>query len=182
MATREVLSPAKRASLFKLPENLSERELARHYTLSEVDLNFIARHRGSQNRLGLAVQLCLLRFPGRGLIATDPVPQSVIAYLAKQVHAQSSDFSLYLKGREATHSNHFREIKKQYGFRLFNEEETIKKNLASWLLPYTMGINHALSLVSLILTEMRARKIVIPGASVVEAFVWEVISPFVARQ
>jgi TnpA family transposase len=77
MATREVLSPAQRALLFKLPQNLSERELARYYTLSEGDLSSITRHRGSQNRIGIAVQLCLLRYPGQGLIVTDTVPQSV---------------------------------------------------------------------------------------------------------
>jgi hypothetical protein len=55
MATREVLLPAQRALLFKLPNDLPERELARHYTLAEFYLEFISRHHGVQNRIGLAV-------------------------------------------------------------------------------------------------------------------------------
>ncbi|WP_428997391.1 DUF4158 domain-containing protein, partial [Pseudomonas aeruginosa] len=37
---------------------------ARHYTFSESDLSIIRQRRGPANRLGFAVQLCYLRFPG----------------------------------------------------------------------------------------------------------------------
>jgi hypothetical protein len=174
MATREILSPAQRALLFKLPENLSERDLGRHYTLSEGDLDFIGRRRGSQNRLGLAVQLCLLRFPGQGLVVGDLVPQQILSYLGKQIQAQSSDFDLYVNGRAATRSNHYEEIRKHYGFRLFHDGEEVKKELGDWLFTHAMGTDHGLTLVSLLLFEMRARKVIIPAASTVESFVWEI--------
>jgi hypothetical protein len=41
-------------------------ELIRLYTFSEPDLSLIRQRRGDANRLGVAVQLCLLRFPGQG--------------------------------------------------------------------------------------------------------------------
>lgn len=39
-------------------------DLIRHYTFSDTDLSIIRQRRGSANRLGFAVQLCYLRFPG----------------------------------------------------------------------------------------------------------------------
>jgi TnpA family transposase len=55
--------PPSRSSLLALPD--TEDEFIRHYTFSEADLSLIRQHRGDANRLGVAVQLCLLRFPGR---------------------------------------------------------------------------------------------------------------------
>lgn len=60
MPTRELLSEAQRARLSALPE-MDARELARHHTLSEADLTAVGVRRGAPNRLGFAVQLCLLR-------------------------------------------------------------------------------------------------------------------------
>ena len=66
MPRRSILSAAERASLLALPD--TEDELIRHYTFSEPDLSLIRQRRGDANRLGVAVQLCLLRFPGQGLL------------------------------------------------------------------------------------------------------------------
>jgi TnpA family transposase len=65
MPRRSILSAAERDSLLSLPD--SEDELIRQYTFSEPDLSLIRQRRGDANRLGVAVQLCLLRFPGQGL-------------------------------------------------------------------------------------------------------------------
>ena len=39
--------------------------MVRHYMLSSEDLALINRRRGDPNRLGFALTLCYLRFPGR---------------------------------------------------------------------------------------------------------------------
>ena len=41
--------------------------MGRHYTLFETDLEAVSVRRGAANRLGFALQLCLLRYPGRPL-------------------------------------------------------------------------------------------------------------------
>jgi TnpA family transposase len=59
---RSILSATERESLLALPD--AKDELIRHYTFNESDLSVIRQRRGPANRLGFAVQLCYLRFPG----------------------------------------------------------------------------------------------------------------------
>jgi TnpA family transposase len=47
--------------------------MVRHYTLSSEDLALINRRRGDPNRLGFALMLCYLHFPGRILQHEVPV-------------------------------------------------------------------------------------------------------------
>src|SRR6266853_1373431 len=82
MPTRELLSPAQRAQMLRIPDDLSDQLLARYYTLSEDDLALIKQRRRSQNRVGFTVQLAYLRFPGRTWSASEDVPPRVLAYLA----------------------------------------------------------------------------------------------------
>ena len=62
MPRRSILTTSEKDSLVAIPE--SEEELIRYYTLSETDLSIIRQHRGAANRLGFAVQLCFMRYPG----------------------------------------------------------------------------------------------------------------------
>ena len=70
MPRRSILSAAERESLLALPD--TKDELIRHYTFSETDLSIIRQRRGPANRLGFAVQLCYLRFPGVILGVDEP--------------------------------------------------------------------------------------------------------------
>ena len=60
----DLLTPAQRVQILELPASL--REYEELYTLTPADLEFVAAHRTDANRLGVAVQLCFLRYPGRG--------------------------------------------------------------------------------------------------------------------
>ena len=63
--TRQQLTEAQIAALFG--PLTDQRELVRHYTLSEADIAMIRRCRGDHSRLGYALMLCYLRHPGRPL-------------------------------------------------------------------------------------------------------------------
>ncbi len=63
MARRQHLTDAQIAELFDPPTD--QRELVRHYTLSDADLAAIRRSHGNPNRLGHALIFCYLRYPGR---------------------------------------------------------------------------------------------------------------------
>src|SRR5215469_16959217 len=85
MATRELLSPAQRAQMLCIPNDLSDQLLARYYTFSDDDLALIKQRRRPQNRLGFAVQLAYLRFPGRTWLASEEVSPLVLSYIANQL-------------------------------------------------------------------------------------------------
>ncbi|MBC8472888.1 MAG: DUF4158 domain-containing protein [Planctomycetes bacterium] len=58
-----VLTPEQRLLFTTIPENLSMAEMSRYYTLHPEDVAFISRHRSAHNKLGVALQICTLRFP-----------------------------------------------------------------------------------------------------------------------
>ena len=65
MPRRQVLTKRQRARLLDLATD--PEDLIRHYTLDDEDLENIGARRRDRNRLGFALQLCALRFPGRSL-------------------------------------------------------------------------------------------------------------------
>ena len=86
MPRRSILSSAVRDSLFVLPD--TQDEIIRYYTLTESDLAITNQHRGGANRLGFAVQLCYMRYPGRLLsadegVAAGSVRNYTLAYCAQ---------------------------------------------------------------------------------------------------
>jgi len=62
------LNPEQRHALTHIPPDLSDREIARYYTFTEKEQELINRRRRASNRLGFAVQLAVLKFPGRTLM------------------------------------------------------------------------------------------------------------------
>ena len=62
MPRRSILTAAKYDSLVAIPD--ARDELIRLYTFSDANLALVSQRHGPANRLGFAVQLCYLRFPG----------------------------------------------------------------------------------------------------------------------
>ena len=82
MPRQEILSPAQHGQLLMLPTD--PRQITDCYTFTHADLDLIAKRRGEPNRLGFAVQLGFLRYPGRAwvpgeFVAGPPLRQSVSA-------------------------------------------------------------------------------------------------------
>ena len=170
MATHELLSIAARTQLSSFPP-LEARDLIRYYTLSERDLSLIVRRRGDENRLGFAVQLCHLRFPGWTWQSDDDIPQTVVAFIAKQLKINSASLDSYAQTRDTTRREHLREIAEAYGFRSFGETE--QTELSNALMPIALATDSGLRLVSEMLDAMREHKVIIPALSSVERFAWE---------
>jgi TnpA family transposase len=70
---RTLLSSEQRNRLFAIPTDLAE--MAKHDVLSAKDLALVKTKRRSGNRLGFAIQLCLLRHPGQGLGSGEHPPE-----------------------------------------------------------------------------------------------------------
>lgn len=91
--------PPKREGLCALPD--TQDELIRHYTFSDADLSIIRQRRGAANRLGFAVQLCYLRFPGIILGADETPPPSLLRLVADQLKVSVDSWYAY-RQREQT--------------------------------------------------------------------------------
>ena len=76
MARRTLLKPQDRQELFDVPTD--EDSLIRHYSLSPADRLEIEIRRREHNRLGFAVQLCLMRYPGRPLLPNETPPKAEV--------------------------------------------------------------------------------------------------------
>jgi TnpA family transposase len=113
--TPRLLSADQRDAFVRIPSDLSERDLGRFYTFSARDLQIIDRHRRPANRLGFAVHLGLLRFPGRTLADVPEVPQRVVEYIAQQVGVDPAAFEQY-GARDNTLFEHLDELRREFGF------------------------------------------------------------------
>ncbi len=87
MSAREhiLLSDAERATLFRIPTDPDE--LARRFTLEKDDLDLIGAGRHDRNRLGIALQIALIRHPGMTLAQVlqieGSVPGPIVIFLAR---------------------------------------------------------------------------------------------------
>ena len=86
MPARIPMTPAQRAALLALPD--TEEAVLRFHHLSLDDLA-IATARAPETRLGYALQLCCLRYPGRHLRRGEVLPAAMLDHLAEQVGVEA---------------------------------------------------------------------------------------------
>ena len=91
---RQQLTEAQIAALFDPPTD--RRELVRHCTLDETDIAMIRRCRGDHSRLGYALMLCYLRYPGRPLRINERPPAALISFVAEQIDVRPECIDDYL--------------------------------------------------------------------------------------
>ncbi|WP_373894770.1 Tn3 family transposase [Virgibacillus sp. CBA3643] len=169
MRGKELLTKNQRREWMDLSE-LTEWELATYYTFSPDDLKIIDQHRRSHNRLGFAVQLCLLRYPGWSLTDVKNVPENALGYIARQIQVDPAVFNRYAE-RSPTRREHLREIRTEYGYRNFNLNEY--RNISRLLVQHAMQNGHAVHLLQTAVDEMRRQKIIFPNITTIERLVWE---------
>ncbi len=107
MPRRLILSATERDTLLALPE--SRDDLIRYYTFNDSDLSLILQRRGDANRLGFAVQLCLLRYPGYALGTDSELPEPVIRG-GEASPAEPASWAKYGE-RDVTRREHARELR-----------------------------------------------------------------------
>src|SRR4051812_43098084 len=93
--------------------------MARHYVLGPDDLTLIGAKRRAPNRLGFAVQLCLLRHPGQGLGPGEHPPEQLVAFVAEQLRLNPSAFAEYA-ARDQTRREHGVELQAVLGLQRFD--------------------------------------------------------------
>ncbi len=163
MSPRILLSSEQRTRLFAPPADPAE--MVRHYTLGADDLALIRTKRRSINRLGFAVQLCLLRYPGVGMGPAEQPPAALIGFVAHQLSLSPDIFADYAL-RDQTRREHAVELHRYLGLRSFG--------LADWRTCLRIGAGAAWAtdrgepIVQAMLAHLRANGIVLPSAAVLE--------------
>jgi len=163
MPRRSLLSNEQRTRLFAVP--VDHAEMAKHYVLSADDLVFVRTKRRSVNRLGFAIELCLLRYPGQGLGAGEPPPEAMIGFVAQQLGVSPAAFADYAL-RDQTRREHAVELQKHLRLRGFR--------LADWRACLQVGTDTAWAtdrgepIVRAMLAHLRATNVLIPAAAVLE--------------
>jgi hypothetical protein len=128
MPRRNILAERQRSSLLDLPKD--EMSLLRHYTLSDEDLEHINERRRPENRLGFALQLCALRYPGRALPPGEVIPHDVLAFIGAQL-GLTGDALLSYAARRQTRQEHLEALRDIYGYKAFTGRGA--RDLKDWL-------------------------------------------------
>lgn len=110
MALRSLLTTAERGQVLEIPTG--SEDLAAHYALSEADMSLIRQRRGDANRLGFAIQLCLLRHPGTAPAEDTDVPLELVSWMASRLGIQTDTWDEY-GTRGETRQEHGRVIRRR---------------------------------------------------------------------
>jgi TnpA family transposase len=171
MPRRSILSLAERDSLLTLPDDKDE--LIRHYTLNETDLAIIRQHRGRANRLGFAVQLCYLRFPGIVLgIDKSPFP-SLLRMVAAQLRVPAESWDEYGQ-RMQTRQEHLVELQKVFGFKSFTRSHY--RQAVQTLTELALQTDKGIVLASALVENLRRQSIIIPVINAIEGVCAEAVT------
>ena len=74
----------------------------------------IRRSRGDHNRLGQALMLCYLRYPGRPLKADERPPEALLSFVAEQIDVLPASFDTYVV-TERNRQRHSAELQDRLG-------------------------------------------------------------------
>lgn len=128
MPARIPMTERQRAELLALPA--TEQEVVRHHSLDDTDLALIAKARTPATKLGYALQLCCLRFPGRYLRRGEVLPAVMLDYIAEQVDVDAEAIAEFAR-RGPTRYEQLATIKRNHGFRDLNHP--LRAELGAWL-------------------------------------------------
>ncbi len=115
MPRRKILTPHQRSAILRLPRPEDLPLIARFYTFSARDRHLINQQRGDANRLGYALILALLRYPGYPLKPQQTMPAHILTYVAEQIGANPSAYEAYGESRGGeTRREHIRAVRKLF--------------------------------------------------------------------
>ena len=163
MPRRNILTPIERESLFAFPADPGD--LIRHYSLSEADFSVINQRRGDHNRLGFAVQLCYLRYPGYALPPDGSPHEPLLSMISRQLSLMPDLWSLYAQ-RAETRREHLLELQAWLGLTPFGIQHYRSSILS--LMEIAGQTDRGIRLATTLVETLRQKRIIIPAIDVVE--------------
>src|SRR2546425_9654483 len=101
----DFLTEAERERWQRFPDTVPQDDLFVFFQLSDEDKGEVRRQRDSQNRLGYALQLCILRYLGFVPDNLQVIPHEGIAFVAEQLEIDPRVLTLYAN-RRRTQTDH----------------------------------------------------------------------------
>jgi TnpA family transposase len=166
MPRRRALTTAQLDELFTLPAE--KVTLVRYWTLTDTDLEAIHQRRRDRNRLGFALQLCVLRYPGRQLRPGELVPAAALRFVADQIDITPEALAAYA-ARFQTRYEQLDSLRADFGFFGFAPEH--RREMLAWLLPVALTTTSAATIAATLMDELRRRRLIVPGPSLVDRLV-----------
>ena len=166
MPRRRALTEAQLDALLALPTD--DAVLVRHWTLSAEDLAAIGRRRRDRNQLGFAIQLCALHYPGRLPRPGELIPDKALRFVAEQLGVKPEALIAYA-ARFQTRYEQAEALRKTFGFRPLDRPN--RRELLAWLVPVALATTDVLAIATALMDEVRRRRLIVPGPSIVERLV-----------
>ena len=164
MPRRSLLTTADAERLMAVPE--AQDDLIRQYTFSEADLAIIRRHRGPANRLGFAVHLGYMRYPGVLLAAPKEPETRLVEFVARQLGSTASLWREYGK-RPQTRWEHLVELQSEFGYQSF-QSTPHHRECVHHIATLARQTDRGFVLASSVVEHLRERKILLPAIDTIE--------------
>lgn len=171
MSTQEqFLSKRKRYQPITLPEEFSEEEMARDWTLTEEDKAEINRYRRT-SRVFIAIQICAVRLYGRFIADIDNLSPRILNYLNIQLGLPPS-LRIQTPSRETTQREWHKQILDYLGFQRF--DDLSQKELRQWVEQQARQGTLPSDLFQQAEEYLFAQKILLPGPTTIERLIIQV--------
>jgi TnpA family transposase len=171
MPRRSIFSQTERDCLIAIPTSLED--LDRLYTLGESDISIIKQHRGDANRLGFAIQLSIMRFPGIALGANETPHQLLLNHIATQLNISIDCWKEYGL-REETRREHLLELLPILGLKQFSLG--YYRSGLNKLEVIALQTDKPIVLADTLIQFLRSKSVLIPSISVIERICAEAIT------
>jgi hypothetical protein len=150
---------AERRRLERFPDRIAVEDLRACFALSDRDRVLIFEQRGPENRLGLAVSLCALRFMGFVPDDIASIPDEALAFVSGQVDAAMHELLAY-GTRAQTRSDHVQLVLTHLEWRRVDDSD--RERLAEWLVERAVEHDSPATLLVLVAEHLRARRMLRP--------------------
>ena len=150
MPARIPMTTPQREAFLALPD--TEEAVLRFHHLDADDLVAIATARTPGTRLGYALQLCCLRYPGRHLRRGEVLPAILLDHVADQIGAETDVIAGFAR-RMSTRYDQLAGIKMRFGFE--DLSHPMRERLRPWVEREAIGLTDGRMLLDRFLDKLR---------------------------
>ncbi len=164
----QFLTEAERARLNRFPDEIAPDDLNTYFTLSPSDRQYIQLHHRPATQLGVALQLCALRYLGFSPANLKAAPKDVVHFLSQQLAVSDDTLTSYGQ-RAQTRTEQWQLVQEYLGY--MGATSADLEMLTTWLIERAQEHDKPTVLFQLAAEKLHTDKIVRPGVTVLERIV-----------